>query len=185
MARPTRIPPDRWIEEGLRALAAGGPDAVRVEVLARELGVTKGGFYNHFDDRPALLGEMLQAWERLVVDQVIERLEAEGGDARSRLRGLFALGSSSVGDLMKVELAIRDWARRDRAVARRLKRIDNRRMDYLRSLFGELFSDEEEVEMRSLVALALFVGVPSTAADHRGRRRGDLYRKAWERLVDS
>ena len=31
MAPPTRTPPARWIEEGLRALAAGGPDAVRVE----------------------------------------------------------------------------------------------------------------------------------------------------------
>lgn len=34
-----------WIDEGLRALAAGGPDAVRIEALARALGVTKGGFY--------------------------------------------------------------------------------------------------------------------------------------------
>src|SRR5215210_7200037 len=121
MAPPTRTPPSKWIEEGLRALAAGGPDAVRVEALARALGVTKGGFYNHFHDRPALLDEMLDTWERLVIDQVIARLEAQGGDARTKLRGLFALSSSRAGNLMKVELAIRDWARRDKAVARRLK----------------------------------------------------------------
>ena len=39
----------------LRALADGGPDAVRVEPLARALGVTKGGFYWAFDGRQALL----------------------------------------------------------------------------------------------------------------------------------
>ena len=44
MAAITRTPRSRWIEEGLRALAAAGPDAVRVEVLAQALGVTKGGF---------------------------------------------------------------------------------------------------------------------------------------------
>ena len=44
MAAITRTPSSGWIEEGLRALAAGGPDAVRVEVLAQALGVTKGGF---------------------------------------------------------------------------------------------------------------------------------------------
>src|SRR3954467_10826743 len=117
MAPPTRTPPAKWIEEGLRALGAGGPDAVRVEALARALGVTKGGFYNHFDDRPALLEEMLDSWERLGIDQAIARVEEEPGDARAKLRRLFALSSTRTGDLMKIELAIRGWARRDRAVA--------------------------------------------------------------------
>jgi AcrR family transcriptional regulator len=50
--------------------------AVRIEKLAQALGVTKGGFYWHFEDRPALLEEMLDAWERLVIDEVIERVRA-------------------------------------------------------------------------------------------------------------
>src|SRR2546423_14864947 len=119
MAPPTRTPPSKWIEEGLRALAAGGPDAVRIEALARALGVTKGGFYNYFDDRPALLDEMLDTWERLVIDQVIERVEAEGGDAKAKLRRLFALDSTPARQLFKIELAIRAWARRDKEVAKR------------------------------------------------------------------
>ncbi len=184
IAPPTRTPRAKWIEEGLRALAAGGPDAVRVEALARALGVTKGGFYNHFDDRPALLEEMLDAWERLVIDRVIDRVEAGGGDAREKLRRLFGLGSSRAGELMRIELAIREWARRDQAVARRLKRIDNRRIAYLRSLFAEFCPDEDEVELRALTVLALFVGVPSVTADHGRRRRRELHRQAFERLVD-
>ena len=55
MAAPTRTPRASWVEEGLRALGLGGPDAVRIEKLAQTLGVTKGGFYWHFDGRPALL----------------------------------------------------------------------------------------------------------------------------------
>jgi len=185
MGRPARTPPSKWIEEGLKALAAGGPEGVRVEALARALGVTKGGFYNHFDDRPALLDELLDTWERLVIDHVIEHVEAEGGDAKAKLRRLFALGSSHGGDLVRTELAVREWARRDRAVAKRLKRIDNRRMAYLRSLFDDLCADGDEVEVRCLVALALFIGVPSIAADHGRRRRADVYRQAWEQLVES
>jgi len=184
MTPPTRTPPEKWIEEGLRALAAGGPDAVRIEALARTLGVTKGGFYNHFDDRPALLDEMLDTWERLVIDQVIERVEHGGGDARTKLRRLFALGSSPAGDLIKIELAIRDWARREQAVAKRLGRIDNRRLDYMRSLFGAFCPDENEVELRCLIVLSLFIGVPSIAANGpRGRR--DLHQQALDRLVES
>ena len=44
-----------WIAAALECIAEGGIDAVRVEVLARDLGVTKGGFYWHFADREALL----------------------------------------------------------------------------------------------------------------------------------
>jgi AcrR family transcriptional regulator len=64
MAPPTRTPRSKWIKMGLRALAAGGPDAVRIEPLAQALGVTKGGFYWSFDNRRALLDEMLDTWER-------------------------------------------------------------------------------------------------------------------------
>ena len=182
MAPPTRTPPSKWIEEALRALAAGGPDAVRVEALARALGVTKGGFYNHFVDRPALLDGMLDTWEQLGVDRAIERVERDGGDARAKLRRLFAVSSSSR-ELVKLELAFRDWARRDATVARRLKRIDARRLDYLRSLFRAFCADDEEVEVRCLTAMALFVGVPLIAADYGPRRRGELHAEAWERLI--
>ena len=53
-----------------------------------------------------------------MADEVIERVEAEGGDARAKLRRLFALAFSA-GELLTIELAIRDWARRDKAVAER------------------------------------------------------------------
>ena len=81
---PTRTPRSKWIEQGLRALAAGGPDAVRIEPLAQALGVTRGGFYWHFADRDALLEAMLDTWERATTDEVFERVEREGGDAGPR-----------------------------------------------------------------------------------------------------
>jgi AcrR family transcriptional regulator len=181
MAAPTRTPRTSWIDEGLRALGVGGPDAVRVEKLAEALGVTKGGFYWHFDDRRALLDEMLDTWEHVMVDDVIRQVEAEGGDAREKLGRLFGLGLA-IGDLMNVELAIRDWARRDRSVARRLKRVDNRRMDYMRTLFSELAADDDEAEVRSLVAFSLFIGNHFIAADHGRRRRRDVLAQALEQL---
>jgi AcrR family transcriptional regulator len=178
----TRTPRSRWIDEGLRALAAGGPDAVRVEALAQALGVTKGGFYWHFGDRRALLDEMLDTWERASIDEVIERVEGEGGDARDRLRRLFALASST-GGLLKTDLAVRDWARREQAVAERLRRADNRRMEYLRSLFGAICADEDDVEFRSMVAFSLWIGNHFIAADHGARSRADVLELALRRLA--
>jgi AcrR family transcriptional regulator len=181
MAAPTRTPRSSWIEEGLRALAAGGPDAVRIEPLAQALGVTRGGFYWHFDDRRALLEEILDAWERASVDEVIERVESEGGDARAKLRRLSALAASSE-EPLRIDLAVRDWARREPTVAERLRRVDNRRMDYMRSLFAALCPDEDEVEARCLVFYSLWIGNHFIAADHDPRSRADVLKLALSRL---
>jgi AcrR family transcriptional regulator len=181
MAAPTRTPRTTWIEQGLRALGVGGPDAVRIETLAQALGVTKGGFYWHFDGRAALLEEMLDTWERLVVDEVINRVEVDGGDARAKLRRLFAV-AISMEDMVNLELAIREWARRDASVAARLKRVDNRRMDYMRGLFGGITSDEADIEARCLIAFTVFVGNHYVMADHGRRTRRDVINAAMERL---
>ena len=181
MAAPIRTPRKRWVAEGRRALAAGGRDAVRIESLARAIGVSKGGFYWHFESRGELLDDLLDRWERVMVDDVIARAEAGGGDARTRLRRLFA-EAATAGDLLRVDLAIRDWARRDEAVAERLKRVDNRRMDYMRSLFGEFCRDDDEVEVRAMLAFSVFIGNHFVAADHGGRSRGDVLRLITKRL---
>jgi AcrR family transcriptional regulator len=181
MAAPTRTPRSNWIEAGLRALAAGGPDAVRIEPLAQALGVTRGGFYWHFEDRRALLEEMLDTWERASTDEVLERVERQGGDARTKLRRAGALTFSEW--LLPIDLAVRDWSRREPAVAERLRRVDNRRMDYLRSLFGAFCPDEEDVEGRAMLAFSLLIGNHFMAADHDGRSRADVLELAVRQLL--
>jgi AcrR family transcriptional regulator len=180
-----RTPRSSWIEAGLRALAAGGPDAVRVESLAQSLGVSKGGFYGQFGDRRELLTEMLDSWEAIVLDEVIAHVESAGGDARAKLWRLFTLASASPGSeqLLRNELAIRDWARRDPAVAERLRRVDHRRMEYMRSLFAELCPDEGEVEARCLLAFTLFIGSHFVVVDHGSLSRADVLELALRQLL--
>ena len=181
MPAVTRTPRASWIDAGLRALAAGGPDAVRVDVLAQELGVTRGGFYWYFGSREAFLEEMLDEWERRSTDTTLERVENEGGDARQKVWRAGMLTFSK--DLLPIDLAVRDWARRDRAVAKRLRRVDNRRIDYLRALIGQFCADEDEVEARSLLAFALAIGNHFVAADHGGRSRKQVLELAKKRLL--
>ncbi|MFF5704649.1 TetR/AcrR family transcriptional regulator [Streptomyces sp. NPDC012794] len=172
-----RTPRGTWIEEGLRALAAGGPDAVRIEALAQALGVSKGGFYGYFRNRDALLEEMLDTWEHEVADAVIQHIESGGGDARARLDRLFTFVAESADGPVRgtaVDLAVRDWARRDPAVAARLRRVDNRRMDYLRALFGSFCPDPDDVEVRCLMVFSLRIGGRFIAVDHGGRSHAEM-----------
>lgn len=175
-----RTPRRAWIEAAQRALGAGGPEAVRVEALAASLGVSKGGFYWHFKDRRALLAETLDSWEKAVVEDVIAQVESQPDEPRAKLAHLFALAPSVD---FAVELAIREWSRRDADVAARLRRIDGRRMAYLRLLFGQFCSDEDEVEARSMLTYSLFVGSYFIAAQHDGKSRSQVLRLAIDRLL--
>ncbi len=181
MAPPTRTPRAAWIEAGARALASGGPAAVRIEPLAKSLGVTRGGFYGHFENRGALLESILDTWERAATDEVLEQVERRGGDPRSKIRRAGALTFSK--QLLPVELAIRDWSRRDAAVAERLRRVDNRRMEYLRALFRHLCASADEVEARSVLAFSLAIGHHFMAADHGTHNRAEAVELALQELL--
>jgi len=175
-----RTPRGAWVEAALQALATGGPEAIRVEALAAGLGVSKGGFYWHFKDRQALLDEMLDAWEKAVVEDPIASVESRPADPRAKLQQLFELAPSVD---FAVELALRDWSRRDSGVAERMHRIDNRRMEYLRSLFGQLCADQNEVEVRSMLTFSLFIGSYFIAAEHGDKTRSQVLGLATDRLL--
>jgi AcrR family transcriptional regulator len=179
----TRTPRERWIEEGLRVLADGGPGAVRIEALAKNLGVTKGGFYGFFPDRDALLGAMLETWERESTEDVIDRIHREGGDPKTKIKRAGALTFSN-NRLLPIDLAIRDWARRDPAVAARLARVDNRRMALLRAMIGTFCSDPDEVEARSLMAFCVAIGEHFLAAEHGDRTRAQVLARAADLLLN-
>lgn len=176
IATGTHTPRNAWIEAGLAALAAGGPDAIRIEVLAKNLGVTKGGFYGYFTDRNCLLEEILEAWERASTVDVLAHVESAGGDSKAKLRRAGALTFSA--ELLPLDLAVRDWARRDPAVAARLRRVDNKRMEYLRLQFAEQFTDFGNIEAYSMLAFSLVIGNHFIAADHSPHNRGEVMERA-------
>lgn len=182
MAAITRTPRAKWIEAGLNALASGGPRAVRIEALAKDLGVSKGGFYGFFADRDALLQEMLDAWERRSLDDAFAAV-ADEDDPRARIHRLGMLTFAE--DLLPVEFAVRAWAQQDAAVGARLRRVDNRRMDVLRDAISMFCDDPDEIEARCLLAFCAAIAEHFLAADHPGHTRAEVLAHAAEFLLRS
>lgn len=160
---------NEWIAAALKAMAEGGVHAVRVERLARALGVSKGSCYWHFKDRHDLLAAMVDRWEEGGTERIIQQAEAGGGDVAARVRRLWELTSSDT--RIASELAIRDWARRDPTIAARVQRVDDRRMQYLRQLFGQLGAPANEIEARALLLASLLMGNYFIRATHGRKSR--------------
>jgi AcrR family transcriptional regulator len=127
------LTPLDWTIAGIEALAEGGVDAVRVERLAKRLGASKGSFYWHFADRPALLEAMLTLWEREGTADVITEV-ADIIDPAERLRRVTAaaLVARTHGvDVAHAEAALRSWAAQDASVGARFARVEQARTEFL------------------------------------------------------
>lgn len=183
-ARPRSAEPRRskrdWIDVATRALARDGIGAVRVEALARELGVTKGSFYWHFADLEALLVAIYEAWEESGTQHVIALVESGGGSAEERLWRLRDLTSEpGIGP----ELALRDVARRDPRVAAIVERVDDQRMEYLRSLYAAHGCSLLEAEARAMIAYSLLIGSYFIRARHGRRSRKAVLEHSFAMLL--
>lgn len=131
-----RISSDDWVFAALRALARGGPQAVRVEVLARELGVTKGSYYHHFGNRQDVLDACVRSWEDLATNEVIRQIDSISGPPDERLRRLAQLVFAPHGDNDGIEAALRAWGGVDPSAAEAVERVDERRLSYVEGLLA-------------------------------------------------
>lgn len=148
-----------WLEAGFDALAEGGVDRVRVEVLAQALGVTKGGFYRRFRDRPALLQAMLDTWSAGRIAAIRQQTELAGETPRERLRKLIRLFAERLNARgLSIELAVRQWARSDANAAASVARVDAVRLEAVTALYAQLGFGPEEARTRGLIIYAFIFG---------------------------
>lgn len=150
----SRLDPTAWVEAALELLAAEGIKGVRIEVLAKRLGVTKGSFYWHFKDRRALYDEMLSHWRRHATLGLIERLNRKEEDPQARFRRLIRIPvTGKAGSLAAdVSLAIRLWGTTDEAAHRTLKEVEDLRLHYVAGLLRECGLPDDEIEPRAILA---------------------------------
>lgn len=154
LARPALSPTD-WARAALAAIGRGGLAAVAVEPLAAELGTTKGSFYWHFASRDALLEAALRLWETEHTEHVIAAMSTEP-DPAARLRRLFIeVTDASIVD--RTEIALLVTAGHPR-VAAALRRVTERRIEYVRAQFEQLGLAPAEARNRALLAFTAWLG---------------------------
>lgn len=149
---------------GFRALVAAGPEAIRVEALARELGATKGSFYWHFKDLRGLLAAMLEAFERLASTEITSAVRRGGGDPRAQVMRLVEMVSTlpeaECGGTA-LEPSLRDWGRTDPMARATLERVDAQRLADLCAFLGEAGLDTARAAEGAVRFYAALIGLES------------------------
>jgi AcrR family transcriptional regulator len=156
-AHAERLGAADWVETARTALIGGGVARVRVEPLARALGVTTGSFYWHFKDREALLGALLRHWEETNTAPLFRAVEA-AGDAAAQLSALVEVWIDEADYSPAYDSAVRDWARVSETAEAAVRRVDDKRIGLLQRIFEGFGHDAERAFVRARVAYFHQVG---------------------------
>jgi len=113
---------------------------------AERMGVTSGSFYWHFQDRKELLQGLLDYWVKSQTEVIIKEVESAGGTADRRLLKLMEV--LTMGEQARYDVAVRAWANFDKMAAHVVRKMDERRVKYLRPMFREMGFEDDEAELR-------------------------------------
>lgn len=156
----TRLTRDDWLDAAAGEVAAGGFGQLRVMTLAKKLGVTRGSFYWHFRDHEDLVVSFLNRWRDRRLHE-LQYWKPRGGDVETELRQILELlltdASRNIRRL-QVELAVRDYARRNDYAAELVTEVDAARIRQNCTLFEHLSRDPRRIEELSLLLYVATIG---------------------------
>jgi len=147
-----RLGPMDWIDAGLRALARSGFTALKADILAKSLGVSRGSFYWHFADVGAFHTAVLQRWREIALENIVAEIEGTPGD---RLQALLRRGFSA---RLNLESAVRSWGFADQKVRTAVDTVDVERVRYLKNLLVEAGVDPDIAESRAWLIIWAYLG---------------------------
>lgn len=160
-----RLRKQDWLELGFHQLIESGAAGLTVDRLCRAGGRTRGSFYHHFRDHDAFVEDLMRRWQQFHTDDVISEVEVGNGGMRPQ----------SLHDLVvrldhRLDVAVRLFAQTHPVASTYLKRVDTRRLDYLKKLYRDALPETLADEL-ARVEYAAFVGAqmlwPDAEPDER------------------
>lgn len=142
---------EAWLNAAVNVLERNGIANVKIDRLSKQLKVTRGSFYFHFQGLKDLLSSMVYEWrtrncvpfQRLASHEVTDGLVFF-----DMVAGVWVKEDPFS---PKLDLAIRDWSRSNPALAREVATMDELRIDLLSRAFLAMGYSEDESTVRARI----------------------------------
>lgn len=151
---------DAWLDAAATAIAEGGFDNVRVLTLAKRLGVTRGSFYWHYQDHAELITSFLDRWRDRRLRELVH-LQPTSKDIETEVHRIVHMLLSEPARTtrrMRIELAVRDFARREPHAAKVVAEVDAARVAQTTSLLQNVSGDAQKARDMALLFYVATIG---------------------------
>lgn len=157
-----RFRTEDWLDLGLTELSSQGAEGVKLEAICKAAGLTRGSFYHHFPDHVAFLVAMARRWLSLQTDWVADQID----DADTSADQMAALSEAAMAIDYRLELGMREIARRVPAVDAIVRQADTTRVEIVGALYKARYGlDERHARELAFLEYAAFNGMILTDPD--------------------
>lgn len=153
-----------WLAAARHALIEGGVDAVKIQPLAKRLGLSRTSFYWFFADREALLEALIGEWQGATTAPLLAATRAYAETETEAMLNVLACFLSGAFDA-GLEYAARAWGLSDPHMAGRLAEADAARLEALRALLVAHGHDAAEADVRARTIYLVQIGYISMRTD--------------------
>jgi AcrR family transcriptional regulator len=148
---------DEWVAMARKFLIRDGIAGVKIDRLAKRLGVTRGGFYWRFDGLGDLLNALLGDWHKTNTRSGLEAIRSSGEPVQRFTRLMHVWIEERDFD-PAYDLAVRDWARISRKADNAVRKFDDEIVDALSALFNDAGYPADEALIRARIVYYHQVG---------------------------
>lgn len=147
-----------WLKLALETLIRDGIDRVKVQIMAKQLNVSRSSFYWFFKSPQDLNDQMLEHWLAKNTGPIIQRALRPAQTISEAILNVFECWANE--DLFdpRLDIAVRLWARRDPGVLAVVTSADQQRLDALTGMFTRHGYPAEEALVRARVLYFTQVG---------------------------
>lgn len=145
--RSQKLSRDDFLARALEVLSREGEAELRIDRLVKALGVTKGSFYWHFENRADFVHSLAEYWELWSTNRVVEAVDQAEDDPKAKLRTVQEVVTQD--DLSRYDLVMRSWAAHKPEVARIVASGDRTRFGFVRRQFRRLGYRGADLDFRT------------------------------------
>lgn len=155
---PGRSTREDWLKLALETLIRDGIDRVKIQIMAKQLNVSRSSFYWFFKSPQDLNDQMLDYWLTKNTGPIIQRALRPAQTITEAILNVFECWANE--DLFdpRLDIAVRLWARRDPAVLAVVTSADQQRLDALTNMFTRHGFSADEALVRARVLYFTQVG---------------------------
>lgn len=180
-SRNNKLTRKKWLEFSLDLLIKDGNIKLRLDHLVRCMGVSKGSFYWHFNNRDDFILSLVKHWAMVSTEVVIDHMNQVPGSAEERLFELIKYIVTN--DLRRYDFAIRALVLMEPQIAHIVSKTDEQLLGLTRNLFAEMGFEGTGLEMRVRTLVTFLVMEQGLFINNTVENRVEMLRMRYAMFV--
>lgn len=147
-----------WLRLALETLIRDGIDRVKIQIMAKQLNVSRSSFYWFFRNPQDLYEQMLDRWLDKNTGPIIQRALRPAPSISEAILNVFECWIDDELFDPRLDIAVRLWARRAPEVLKVVASADRQRLDALTDMFARHGFPQDEAVVRARVLYFTQIG---------------------------